>query len=121
MKTSAPPAPQPATGDSPDLFPAVVTYTGVLLCDAQARTMPADDEGHMVPVLVLDLELRCKTRNHHRSLQRFPAGQQAQCEAAARHYRKGMVVDVEMPLASARTLPDHTTHTHVHQPEETPS
>jgi hypothetical protein len=108
MNTSAQPTPQPET---------LVQLTGVLLHHAEARTRASDAEGHMVPVLCLDIELETLHRNHFHGEQIFP--NQESCEAAARRLRKGTRVTVDGPLAAARFTHLNVSHIHVHQPEDT--
>lgn len=105
MKTSALP--------STVTVPPSITYTGVLLQDGEARTLPCDVEGHMVPVLILRLQLECRTQNKFQAQQRFAAGQQVQCEAAARRYRKGMRLQVQVPLSDLRFLASNVEHVHL--------
>lgn len=116
MNTSAPPPPLP-----PQLPPdAQLRLVGTLLQHAEARIRPADAEGHMEPVLCLEVELDVPQRNRLHVEQPFPCPHA--CEAAARRYRKGMTVTVDGPVSSARMTLTHVTHIHVHnnsQPEET--
>lgn len=108
MNTSAQRAEQPET---------LVQLTGVLLHHAEARTRPGDAEGHMVPVLCMDIELETVHRNLFHAEQVFPS--QEACEWAARRLRKGTRVTVDGPLAAARFTHLHVSHIHVHQPEDT--
>lgn len=119
MKTSAHPSPQ-VDQTAPGLLPdPVASFTGVLLAHAQVRAKPLDAEGHMVPVLCMEIELDCAARNHMHVEQPFPANLQAACQAAAHRYRKGTRVTVEAPIVGLRMVATNTTHIHVHQPEET--
>lgn len=94
------------------------TFTGTLTAHAEVRTKPLDQEGHMVPVLCMDIELDNALRNRLRAEQPFPADQHQQCEAAARRYRKGVRVTVHAPVVGLRVLAANTTHIHLHSPEE---
>ena len=94
-------------------------WTGVLMADAQARSKPADDQGHMLPVLVMDVRLDNPTHNHLRVEQPFPAADITQCQAAARRFRKGQRVTVQAPLAHVHIKAEHTAHIHIHTTEET--
>lgn len=95
------------------------TFTGTLVAQAEMRMKSLDHEGHMVPVLCMDIELDNSLRNRLHAEQTFPAGEQRQCEAAAGRYRKGVRVTVRAPIVGLRVLAPNTTHIHVHQPEET--
>ncbi len=81
---------------------ALMEYSGILLHAAEARTSVLDHEGHMVPVLVLDIELDNSFRTPLRVEQYFPAGHQVQAQAAAHHYKKGQRVTVQVPLLTLR-------------------
>lgn len=95
------------------------SFTGVLVEHAQVRTKPLDAEGHMVPVLCMDIELDSHLHNRLHAEQPFPVGHHSQCEAAAHRYRKGMRVTVQAPIVGLRMVAPNLTHVHVHQPEET--
>lgn len=95
------------------LPPASATFTGTLLHHGEARSMTCDAQGHMVPVLILTLELDGVLHNHLQSQQPFPVGEQIQCEAAAKRYRKGMRVQVQARMSSLRMIAAHTEHVHV--------
>ena len=92
---------------------AVAEYTGTLLYPAQARTKVLDAEGHAIPVLCLDVELDNDLHTHLHSEQPFPAGQFAQCQAAAHRLKKGTRVTVQAPLVGMRLVAANTTHIHV--------
>lgn len=118
MNTSAHPSP---SGDStlrlvPD---PMASFTGVLVAHAQARTKQLDTEGHMVPVLCMDIELDGVLHNRLHAEQPFAPDQHQACEAAAHRYRKGTRVTVHAPVVGLRMVATNTTHIHVHQPEET--
>lgn len=97
------------------------TFSGCLLENAQARTKAIDSEGHMVPVLCLDIELDGAWRNRLCVEQPFAADQHAACVAAAYRYRKGAHITVEAPVSSLRMVATNATHIHVLQREETPA
>lgn len=117
MKTSAHPSPQ-IDQAAPLLPEQVSSFTGVLIAHSQVRAKACDQEGHMVPVLVMDIELECPRRNRMRVEQPFPVNLQAACEAAAHRYRKGTRITVEVPVESLRVVASNARHIHVHQPEE---
>ena len=81
---------------------ALIEYSGTLLHAAEARTSVTDREGHMVPVLVFDIELDNSFRTPLHVEQYFPAGHQVQAQAAAHHYKKGQRVTVQVPLLTLR-------------------
>lgn len=120
MKAAA--HPSPGTPQPTGLLPEPsARFTGVLVADAQVRVRPCDAEGHMVPVLLLDIELDCPHRNRLRVEQPFPAQHQSACAAAAQRYRKGVRITIDAPLASLCMVATNATHIHVHQPEDTPA
>ena len=97
----------------------LIAWTGTLIADAECRTKAVDAQGHMVPVLCMDIELDSHLRNRLHAEQPFPVGHHSQCEAAAHRYRKGMRVTVQAPIVGLRMVAPNLTHVHVHQPEET--
>ena len=100
--------------------PALLTeWSGTLIADAQTRYKPIDAQGHICPVLVMDVRLDNSNHNHLRVEQPFLQSQNAQCQAAARRYRKGTRVTVQAPIVGLRMVAPNLTHVHVHQPEET--
>lgn len=111
MKTSAHPTDTAAPGK------ALAEFSGTVLADAQARMLATDLEGHMQPVLIVDVRLDCVTCNHLRVEQIFPSF--AACTAAASRYRKGQQVRVQAPVAWLTLRARHVAHIHLHQPEET--
>lgn len=98
-----------------------ITFVGTLLQHGEARSMDVDGMGHMVPVLILTLETDSALRNRFQSHQQFPAQHMAQCEAAARRYRKGMRVCVQVAIASLRMVAGNTEHVHVLLPTPSPT
>lgn len=113
MQTSARQERHPAT---------LMEWTGTLISDAQARTKAADAQGHMVPVLIVNVRLdNAVERNLLRLEQPFEAGHEAQCEAAARRLRKGMRITSQGPRAHVHIKQEHVLHIHVHNQPEDPS
>jgi len=105
----------------PGLLPDITTrFEGVVVSNAQVRIKPLDHEGHMVPVLVVDIEVGALHNVVHLE-QPFPADAHQACEAAARRYRKGMRISADAPSVGLRMLALNVTHIHVHQPEDTPA
>lgn len=94
----------------------MVELTGTVMADAQARMQPTDREGHMQPVLIVDVRLQCATCNHLRVEQIFPT--LAACTAAAQRHRKGQLVSVQVPLAWMTLRATHVAHIRVVQPEQ---
>lgn len=92
--------------------------TGVLIEHAHTATRLLDGEGHAVPVLVMDVELESAVRGRAHLEQPFPLGQQAQCEAAAKRYRRGTRITWQAPLLDVRLVVPNVTHVHVHHPED---
>ena len=88
-------------------------FEGTLLADGQARILPADEAGHMVPVLILDVRAKSPTHNHIRVEQPFPPGSDARCRAAALRYRKGMQIQFQAPVAWITLHARHTAHIHI--------
>ena len=100
--------------------PATLTeWTGVLIADAQTRYKPIDAQGQTHPVLVMHVRLDNLNHNHLRVEQPFQQSQNAQCQAAARRYRKGMRVTVQAPISHVHNTAEHTAHIHIHKEETT--
>ena len=101
------------------LFPdPLLEWTGTLLHCAEARSKQLDAEGHVVPVLCLDLVLDNPLHNHLHVEQPFEVGAHAQCAAAAHRLLKGMRVTVQAPSVDLRIVAANTQHIHVvHNPE----
>lgn len=93
--------------------PASAEYTGRLIAPAQCRMRQIDHDGHMVPVLVLDLELDTVLRTRMRAEQPFPPDQAEACQAAARRHRVGEHVSVQGPLAGVALVARQIQHVHV--------
>ncbi len=99
---------------------AQATFSGRLLADATARMRPVDRDGHMAPVLVLELETDTEMRMPLRVEQQFAPDAMNAATYAARRYRKGLRVTVQAPVHSAR-LAVTASHIHTHKEEDTPS
>jgi len=102
---------------------SVATYHGWLASNAEARSMQADNEGHFVPVLCMDVRLDWETQNIMRVEQPFPPGSFDQCKAAARRYKKGTEVTFQAPLNCLRLVARNASHIHpvkATQEESTP-
>lgn len=100
--------------------PVDMVYTGILLQDAQVRTRVLDGEGHMVPVLCLELEL---DNGHHTQLhseQHFPIGHHDQAATAAKAYKRGTRVSIQAPLIGVRLVATNTTHVQALPPIKAP-
>lgn len=94
-------------------------FEGTLIADGQARILPADEAGHMVPVLILDVRATCPANNHIRVEQPFPPGADERCRAAAHRYRKGMKIQFQAPVAWLTLHARHTKHIHIVTPTTT--
>ncbi len=88
-----------------------MSWEGILTRNGEARTKAIDAEGHMAPVLILDLESPTELRLQMHVEQVFPVGHVAQAEAAARRYRKGQRVTVQAPVQGVRW---HVQASHIH-------
>lgn len=93
-------------------------HTGVLLHGAEARTKVLDGEGHVVPVLCMDLELDNLYRTHLHVEQCFPVGQFTQARAAAHRLKRGMRVTVQIPIVGISLVASNASHVHVITPKE---
>lgn len=100
---------------------ACAQYTGTLLAPGQCRMRPIDADGHMVPVLLLDVQLDNALHTRLRVEQPFAPDAQAACEAAARRHRAGERVRVDAPLAGLRLIATHAQHVRVLPSTPTPT
>jgi hypothetical protein len=91
----------------------LLEYTGVLIHPAQARSRPADQEGHIVPVLCVEIALENAVGTVLHAEQVFPFGAHDQAAAAARRLHKGDRITVQAGLADLRLLVTNTAHIHV--------
>lgn len=93
-------------------------FSGTLLHNAQARTRQLDHDGHVVPVLCMDVELDTALRNHLHVEQPFAIGAHQACEARARTLRAGMRVTIDVPFIGLAIVARNVSHVHVHNPEK---
>lgn len=113
MHTSALPPHSPAAAPEADLFaddttqqPLRLEFTGTLKADAQVRTKPVGDGGHVMTVLCLEVEGVGPGRHCLRAEQIYPESARAQAEQMARTLRKGQQVRlVTSPLDLRLYLP----------------
>lgn len=101
----------------PSLAPAVASVIlelqGRLINDAHAAQKQVDADGRFAPVLCFEvvaldgLHLPCYVEQY------FPAGQDRQCEAAARRYRRGSVVSFQIDTAALVYKACGASHVHV--------
>jgi len=118
MNTSAPKQ-QPKQQPSPRVVPqSVTTFEGVVVSNAQVRMKPIDREGHMVPVLCVDIIVAGPLRNLVHLEQPFAPDAHDACEAAARRYHKGLCIKADAPTVGLRMLVPNVSHIHVQQSEE---
>lgn len=89
----------------------LLEFAATLLHPAQVRADVLDD-GHTVPVLVLDAVGDGPARPLLTLRQHYPAGMAAQAEAAARQYPAGTRVQVQVPVLGLHL---HAPITHIHQ------
>lgn len=102
---------------SPTTSSVLIQYSGHILRKPEVRNRPLDAEGHMVPVLCIELETDSPLRLPIHVEQPFPADQHAACEAAARRLRKGMLVTVQAPIVGHRLIINNAAHVRA-EPEE---
>ena len=81
---------------------AMAAYTGKLVHNAEVRQQAIDNQGHMVPVLVIDIETDAPLRLPLHIVYPFTHGQMHECEAAAKHYKKGQRITVYAPVLRHR-------------------
>lgn len=95
-------------------------YTGTLTHQAEARMLPIDHAGHLVPGLCLDIELDNSLHTHMHVEQPFTHGDIEQARAAAHRLKKGVRVTVQAPLVGLRLVAGNAAHIHVlKEPQET--
>ncbi len=85
---------------------------------AQARFKPADDEGHVVPVLCMQLQLENVAKTRLLIEQPFLHCQHEQVKAAAHKHKVGERLTVELPLHELQMICHSALHIHVHKPLE---
>ncbi len=93
--------------------------SGYILQKPEVRNRPIDSEGHVVPVLCIELESDSPTRLPIHIEQPFPVDHHAQCEAAARRYRKGQHITIQAPALGLRLVVNNVEHIHA-DPKENP-
>jgi hypothetical protein len=103
---------------APDIAHTAYEFTGVLVDHGEARQKAIDGEGHLVPVLILNIQSDSLLRTPLHIEQPFPPGPCGQAVAAARRYRKGQRVTVQAPALSLR-LAVTASHIHVATTEPT--
>ena len=94
----------------------VAEFEGVLLHNAEARSRLLDAEGHVVPVLCLDVAVGPQ-RKHAHFEQPFPAGAFQACAIAALRLKKGAHLTLTHGTADLRLLGNNVSHVHVHHPQ----
>lgn len=92
--------------------------SGHILTKPVVRSLPIDGEGHVVPVLCMDIESDGPARLPIHVEQPFPMDHYAQCEAAAKRYRKGQHITVQAPAVGLRLAVTNVAHIHTDQPQE---
>lgn len=77
-----------------------------------------DTDGHVLPVICLDVELDNSQHTRAHFEQVFTTGTYNQAQAAAHKLKKGMRVTVQTALTGMRLIAPHAAHIHViHEPE----
>lgn len=98
---------------APAPITATLRYTGTLTAPPQVRTRVSSPDGHTVPVLCLALASDGPLHAPIHVEQPFPAGEHAQCEAAARRLKPGMHLTVEAPTHAMRLVLADAAHIHL--------
>ena len=88
--------------------PLVLEYTGTIAHAPQARTRLLDGT-NSVPVLVLDVELDCATRNIMQVQQPYPVGAHQQAALDAKRWRVGDRITVQASLLDLRMVVANAT------------
>lgn len=102
-----------------DLFADVAAqYSGRLVRAAEVRNKVIDQEGHVVPVLCMDIESDSPLRLPIHVEQPYPVDHHAQAQTAARRMAKGTHVTVVAPLVGVRLVVANATHIHPQTTQE---
>ncbi|MDH4449907.1 MAG: hypothetical protein QE265_04855 [Rhodoferax sp.] len=88
----------------------LLSFRGVLLKGAEARTKPLDETGLAVPVLCMDIELECSLHNVMHVEQTFEPHQFDLVKSRAKALKKGDTVDVLVPPIDIRLMAKNATH-----------
>lgn len=100
----------------------LLSYTGTLVADAEARWHVEPGTLRTRPVLCMDLQLDNCVHTLAHVEQQFDHGHHDQVKAAARRYRKGQRVTVQAPLRPLRLVIAQAAHIHIiNPPVETPA
>lgn len=86
---------------------------GTLIAHAQARSTVIDGEGHVLPVLCMDVEMDGELHTHLHVEQMFPRGQHEQCALAAKRLKSGTRVQVQAPVTAIRISVRYAQHIHM--------
>lgn len=79
-----------------------VEFTGTLLRDAEVRVKPVDDEGHMGPVLCLEVKVEGPCPHTVRAERPYTEQTRKAAETLASALKKGHRVTVSSPLLGMR-------------------
>jgi len=82
-------------------------FTGVLRSDAQVRVKPVGTDGHVLPVLCLDLSHVGDAHHTVHAEQVFSEATRAQADAKAKALKKGTVVHINHSLLDMRIFLPH--------------
>lgn len=99
---------------------ATLQFTGRLLTDAEPRCKPIDAQGHVQPVLCMDIELDGALRGRLHAEQAFDADKHEACHAAAKRLCAGTRVTVDVPTTGLQLVALHMEHVHVLAPTHVP-
>ena len=91
-----------------------IQISGVLLKDAEVRTVPMGDDQTAMPVLCLVIQADHSCHGPVRAEQVYPPQLRGDAEAAAKAMKKGMRVTVRSPIAQLRTTLAMASHIEIH-------
>lgn len=93
---------------------AQIQISGVLLHDAEVRTVPMGDDSTPMPVLCLVIQADRSCHGPVRAEQVYPPQLRHEAEAAAKTLKKGQRVTVQAPIAHLRTTLARASKIEVH-------
>ena len=82
---------------------AQLQISGVLLRDAEVRTVPMGEDRTAMPVISLVIQTDHSCHGPLRAEQVYPPAMRGDAEAAAKAMKKGQRVTVQAPIAQLRT------------------
>lgn len=93
---------------------AQLQISGVLLHDAQVRTIPMGEDSTAMPVQCLVIQADHSCHGPVRAEQVYPPQLRGEADAAAKAMKKGMRVTVRAPIAHLRTTLAMSSHIEIH-------